>query len=66
MENKSVPNSPIINKENFKEEDTISIGAQCQFNGSWFYDGSTTCIKDTDHVCRDGRWVRLGTREHCR
>jgi hypothetical protein len=40
-----------------------TTGAQCSYDGSTFNDGETTCINDTDHVCRNGRWVRLGTRE---
>lgn len=41
------------------------MGAQCSFDGRTYNDGETTCINDTDHVCRNGRWTRLGTREYC-
>lgn len=49
-----------------EEDQWKTMGAQCHFNGSWYNDGETTCISDTDHKCRNGRWVRLGTREYCK
>lgn len=56
-------------KANFQsEEETEKLnleGAQCTFDGHTYNDGETTCINDTDHRCRNGRWVRLGTREYC-
>jgi hypothetical protein len=42
------------------------MGAQCTYGGHTFNDGDETCINDTDHVCRNGRWTRLGTRNHCK
>lgn len=48
-----------------QEEEWLVMGAQCYFDDRWYNDGETTCISDTDHRCRNGRWVRLGTREYC-
>ena len=59
-----ISDSLIVNAADFDEKPETD-GASCQYKNETYSDGTTICISDRDHKCRNGKWVALGTRESC-